>query len=82
MDSSGLICGGADNNWDTCIQWSPDTGTWEGYLHLSVRRQSHVSWTTGNGTYLMGGMWDGLTTTLLTPGGTQKRGFPLRYVTR
>ena len=80
MDSSGLICGGYDTQ-DTCIQWIPDTGTWEEYLSLDVKRYVHVSWTpgTGVGTYLMGGSGSERTTTLLTPEGTQEPGFPLKY---
>ena len=83
MDSSGLICGGADNNWDTCIQWSPDTGTWEEILSLDIRRYGHVSWTpnTGIGTYLLGGGYSEGTTTLIRPNGTQEAGFPLKYDT-
>ena len=85
LDSSSLICGGV-NTPDTCIQWSPNTGTWEEYLSLDVERAGHVSWTpgTGIGTYLMGGM-DGhgmdtvWTTTLIRPDGTQEPGFPLKY---
>ena len=82
QESSGLLCGGyiTDN---TCIQWSADTGTWEEYLSLDMRRFDHVSWTpgTGVGTFLMGG-GDGessKTTTLVTPKGTQEPGFPLKY---
>ena len=67
-----------------CIQWSPDTGTWEELLTLDVGRWTHVSWTpnTGIGTYLMGGGYydEGRkTTTLIRPDGTQEPGFPLKY---
>ena len=83
VDSSGLICGG----WSpvaTCIQWSPDTGTWEELLTLDVGRWTHVSWTpnSGIGTYLMGGGYydEGRrTTTLIRPDGTQETGFSLKY---
>ena len=80
VDSSGLICGGYDTE-DTCIQWSPATGTWEELLSLDVWRYDHVSWTpgTGVGTYLIGGFYSERTTTLLTPEGTQEPGFPLKY---
>ena len=82
QESSGLLCGGYITD-DTCIQWSPDTGTWDEYLSLELRRFDHVSWTpgTGVGTFLMGG-GDGessKTTTLVTPKGTQEPGFPLKY---
>ena len=68
---------------DTCIQWSPDTGTWEEYLSLDVGRYDHVYWTpgTGVGTYLIGGFYSERTTTLLTPEGAQESGFSLKYDT-
>lgn len=82
QESSGLLCGGY-NTADTCIQWSPDTGTWEEYLSLDNRRDGHVSWTpgTGTGTYLMGGIYNKgrRTTTLIRPDGTQETGFSLKY---
>ena len=83
QDSSGLLCGGVYTE-RTCIQWSPDTGTWEEYLSLDVKRYVHVSWTpgTGVGTYLMGGnYYSERTTTLLTPEGAQESGFSLKYDT-
>ena len=82
LESSGLICGGQYTP-DTCIQWSPDTGTWEELLTLNVTRYDHVSWTPGTivGTYLMGGVYSGRTTTLVTPERTQEPGFPLKYDT-
>ena len=64
---------------DTCLKWSPDTGTWEEYLTLDVGREKHISWTpdTGVGTYLIGGVGSGSTntSTLITPSGTQETGF-------
>ena len=80
LESSGLLCGGY-NTQDTCIQWSPDTGTWEELLTLDVNRYYHVSWTPGSsiGTYLMGGDYSKRTTTLVTPYGTQEPGFSLKY---
>ena len=86
----GLLCGGSDTN-DTCIQWSPVTGSWEAAVTLDVRRYDHLSWTpvNGRGTFLMGGYYirrkEGYynesrrTTTLITPEGTQEPGFPLKY---
>ena len=92
----GLLCGG----WDTghsCLQWSPDTGSWEAAVTLDVGRKWHVSWTPANssGTILMGGFDDwkgtalikpdgsssGMTTTLVKPDGTQEPSFPLKYDT-
>ena len=77
---NNIICGGFHTN-DTCLKWSPDTGTWEELTTLEVKRSEHVSWTPGTdiGTYLMGG-WDSRrTTTLIKPDGTQEPGFPLKY---
>ena len=69
---------------DSCIQWSPDTGTWEEVLTLDVEREYHVSWTpgTGIGTYLMGGYPSNSTTTLIKTDGTQEPAFPLKYETK
>merc|ERR1712032_215461 len=79
------ICGG-DYSSDTCLQWSPDTGTWEELLlTLDVERKNHVSWTPGTevGTYLMGGYYSASerTTALIKPDGTQEPGFDLKYQT-
>ena len=80
-----ILCGGSGTE-DSCLQWSPDTGTWEELLTLDVGRYNHVSWTpaSGTGTYLIGG-WDSdgrMTTTLITSEGGQDTGFPLKYDTR
>ena len=82
----GLLCGGAEFTSDTtCVQWTPDTGSWE-YLDLTLNpyRYSLVSWTpvNGSGTYLMGGFkWK--TAVLIKPDGTQDQepGFRLKYRT-
>ena len=83
VESSGLLCGGWETS-DTCLQWSPDTGTWEDLqLTLDVWRRYHVSWTPGTevGTYLMGGVDSERTTTLIKPDGSQEPGFDLKYDT-
>ena len=83
VESSGLLCGGFYTI-DTCLQWSPDTGTWEDLqLTLDVGRAYHVSWTpdTEVGTYLMGG-YNGMTATLIKPDRTQEPVFDLKYDTR
>ena len=84
LESSGLLCAGYLSS-DTCLQWSPDTGSWEELLTLDVEREYHVSWTpdTSIGTYLMGGSPSGSerTTTLIKPDRTQEPGFPLQYDT-
>ncbi len=82
VESTGLLCGGY-TQMDTCLQWRPDSGTWEEVLTLDVERTGHVSWTpgTGIGTYLMGGYDSKRTTTLIKPDGTQEPGFtPKDYV--
>jgi len=83
LESSGLLCGGWYTE-DSCLQWSPDTGSWEYLLTLDVSRSDHVSWTPGPdiGTYLMGGRVSERTTTLIKPDGTQEPGFPLQYDTK
>ena len=84
VTKGGLICGGL-NTPNSCLQWSPDTGTWEEALTLDVGRHSHVSWTpsSGNtGTYLMGGAYSQKTTTLVNNDGSQMPGFPLKYDAR
>ena len=80
VTEGGLLCGGRDTS-DSCIQWSPDSGTWEEALTLDVRRSQHVSWTpsSGAGTYLMGGYDSKRTTTLVNNDGSQEPGFPLKY---
>ena len=83
MESSGLLCGGGGTR-DTCLQWSPDTGSWEKLITLDNGRYWHVTWTPGTdtGTYLMGGgNGNGRTITLIRPDGTQELGFPLQYNT-
>ena len=84
VSEGGLLCGGRYTE-DSCILWSPDSGTWEEALTLDVSRKYHVSWTpsSGNtGTYLMGGgpsSSSRKTSTLLNNDGTQEPGFPLKY---
>ena len=87
VESSGLLCGGGYHETDTsntCLKWSPDTGSWEEEeQHLHPGRWNHVSWTPDNGmgTYLMGGANRGTTTTLIKHDGTQEAAFPLQYDT-
>ena len=74
-----LLCGGSDTPaWDSCLQWSPDTGSWEAAVTLGMGREGHSSWTSTRGTYLMGGGYVP-STTLIKPDGTQEPGFPLKY---
>ena len=89
VDSKGLLCGGQGSTTSqctgacSCLQWSPNTGSWQDLLTLSVSRADHVSWTPGPdiGTYLMGGSYSMLTTTLIKPDGTPEPGFVLKHNT-
>ena len=80
-----FLCGGADGTSDSCLLWSPDSGTWENWgEELDIERYDHVSWTPSvdtSGTFLIGGAGSGTTTTLVKPDGTQEPGFPLKYDT-
>ena len=81
VSEGGLLCGG---HWtaDSCLLWSPDSGTWEANVTLDIERDYHVSWTpsSGNGTYLMGGSSpSSRTTTLINNDGSQEKGFHLKY---
>ena len=78
-----ILCGGdyISGVRDSCRKWSPVTGSWDDLLTLDLWRERHVSWTPGNGTYLMGGAGSGMTTTLGMSDGTQEPGFPLKYDT-
>ena len=68
---------------DSCLQWSPDTGSWEELLTLDVGRYLHSSWTpyNGLGTYLMGGFTSNMTSTLIKSDNSQEPGFQLKYET-
>ena len=90
VERTGLLCGGegeGNTPINTCLLWSPDTGSWDEYLTLDVWRSAHVSWTPVRagpdaGTYLMGGGDDynnWKTTTWIKPNGTQTKGFSLSY---
>ena len=82
VTEGGLLCGGyGPDISDSCLMWSPDSGTWEANVTLDVRREDHVSWTptSGIGTYLIGGGYSKKTTTLIKNDGSQEPGFPLRY---
>ena len=80
---NNIICGGFYTK-DTCLKWSPDTGSWVELLNLDVERRRHVTWTPkhGRGTYLMGGdLSSSKTSTLIKNDGTQEQAFQLKYST-
>ena len=83
------LCGGGRgtrvNTDRTCIQWKPAEEQWNVSNTLRVPRIDHVSWTTENGTYLIGGRGQErqeLTTELVKEDGTTDHGFSLKYPTR
>ena len=80
---NNIICGGYETIRDTCLKWSPDTGSWVELLTLAVDRYQHVTWTPepGMGTYLMGGVVSPTTITLIKDDGTQEPAFQLNYNT-
>ena len=82
LEDSGLMCGGYYTS-ASCVKWSSVTGTWEEYLTLDVGRRFHVSWTPDPdiGTYLMGGVTSGNTTSLIKQDGSLEPGFSLKYHT-
>ena len=84
LDNDLLCGGGSPSSLVSCLQWSPETGTWKELPTLDVSRGGHVSWTPdlGIGTYLIGGTYSKSTTTLIKPDGTQEPGFQLKYETR
>ena len=82
------VCGGEEENDNTCVTLNSDSGKWETSYELASRLYGHVAWQTSKGILLMGGS-DGSTeylqdsikteTTLLLPGGqTQPGPFELR----
>ena len=79
---NNILCGGHVTA-NTCLKWSPDTGSWEELLTLDVGRYLYSSWTpgTGIGTYLMGGFTSNRTSTLVNSDSTQEPGFQLKYET-
>ena len=82
------LCGGGgwrSNTTKTCIQWKQAEEQWNVSNTLRVPRIDHVSWTTENGTYLIGGSGQegqDLTTELVKEDGTTDDGFSLKYRTR
>ena len=79
-----LLCGGYETS-NTCLLWSPDSGTWEDWgEELDIGRSYHVSWTPGaenSSIYLIGGSDSTRTTSLVKPDRTQESGFTLKYET-
>ena len=49
-----IVCGGSLTS-DSCLKWSPSSGSWEDMLTLDIERYRHVSWTLGSG---VGTSWE------------------------
>ena len=73
-----LSCGGTRQD---CIKWSPASGTWTKSHTLRERRQSHVSWVTASGVYLIGGYYSLRSSEKVKVDGSVEDGFGLKYDT-
>ena len=78
-----LACGGDGSTVNTCVKWSPVSGTWIQSHNLRQRRTGHVSWATASGVYLIGGFSNSLRTSeKVKVDGSVEDGFGLKYDTR
>ena len=73
-----LTCGGSQSA-DSCLMWS--SGSWTKSHSLSLARRSHISFPTSQGTFLLGGYTNPLTSDLVKEDGTVEPGFGLKYRT-
>ena len=88
--NAGLTCGGgyqAPASANTCVKWSPASGTWTKSHTLKEGRNGHVSWETPSGVYLLGGdMRDSSntkqTSVKVNKDGSVQQGFSLKYDAR
>ena len=85
----GLACGGGSSSSGTyanCDRWW--AGTWTRTSHtLREERRYHLSWSTADGVYLIGGVPtgtgnSGMTSELVKEDGSVEEGFVLKYDTR
>ena len=79
-EDGGLLCGGpaSTNTSDTCVQWSPTSGTWNHSHTLTQWRYGHVSWATPSGVYLIGGVYNSRTSERVKLDGSVEEGFSLK----
>ena len=79
----GLVCGGPSSaaTWNTCVKWSPASGTWTHSHTLRQKRHGHVSWATASGVYLIGGWESKRTSEKVKLDGSVEEGFSLKYKT-
>ena len=54
-----LLCGGGGSSTtiNTCVKWSPGSGTWTQSHTLKGKRADHLSWPTASGVYLIGSVY-------------------------
>ena len=73
-------CGGGGGSLQSCHQFI--NGQWTKSHSLSEKREDHSSWQTEEGSILLlGGLYSGTTTEVLTDSGEVSPGFPLKYKT-
>ena len=83
----GLLCGGGygggssgSTTQNSCERFS--AGTWTRTSHnFREPRFLHVSWSTAEGVYLIGGIYSGTTSELIKEDGSVEEGFALKYNT-
>ena len=83
VQASNYACGSRNSKtWKTCVKWSEGSWNTSGSdITLRERRYGHVSWASGAGVYLMGGIYSPMTSELVREDGTVEEGFPLEYKT-
>ena len=81
-----LACGGgsySSSTQHTCVKWNPASGTWMQSHNISGGHfNSHVSWATSSGVYLIGGTYGSKTSTKVQSDGSVEEGFGLKHYTR
>ena len=80
----GLLCGGGNTAalQNSCVKWSPASGTWTQSHTLRQRRDAYVSWATASWMYLIGGDQSRRTTEKVKMDGSVEEDFSLKYDTR
>ena len=79
-----LLCGGDGNYRQSCLTFHPDSGEWVKAHNLSEGRYEHSSWQREDGTVLLMGGVDSLTTTEIVSDSSavSTPGFSLQYNTQ
>ena len=79
----GLLCGGnSPTALNTCVKWSPASGTWTKSHSLKQRRRHHVSWATASGVYLIGSDFSNIRSEKVKMDGSVEESFGLKHRTR